>query len=32
MCIAFADQVRDAIVANDGWGSNISISDETENY
>jgi MurNAc alpha-1-phosphate uridylyltransferase len=26
----FADQVRDAIIANDGWGSNISVSDETE--
>jgi len=25
----FSDQVRDAIIANDGWGSNISISDET---
>ncbi len=25
----FADQVRHAIIANDGWGSNISISDET---
>ena len=26
----FADQIRDAIIANDGWGSNISISDETD--
>src|SRR5450631_3506429 len=25
----FGDQIRDAIIANDGWGSNISISDET---
>jgi NDP-sugar pyrophosphorylase family protein len=25
----FADQVRHAIIVNDGWGSNISISDET---
>ena len=25
----FADQVRDAIIAHDGWGSNISVSDET---
>jgi MurNAc alpha-1-phosphate uridylyltransferase len=25
----FEDQIRDAIIANDGWGSNISISDET---
>jgi NDP-sugar pyrophosphorylase family protein len=26
----FANQVREAIKENDGWGSNISISDETE--
>jgi len=26
----FADQIRDAIIANDGWGNNISISDETD--
>jgi NDP-sugar pyrophosphorylase family protein len=26
----FANQVREAIDENDGWGSNISISDETE--
>jgi N-acetyl-alpha-D-muramate 1-phosphate uridylyltransferase len=26
----FADQIRDAIIANDAWGANISISDETE--
>lgn len=25
----FADQIRDAIIINDGWGSNITISDET---
>jgi N-acetyl-alpha-D-muramate 1-phosphate uridylyltransferase len=25
----FADQIRHAIIVNDGWGSNISISDET---
>ena len=25
----FADQVRHAIIANNGWGSNITISDET---
>jgi N-acetyl-alpha-D-muramate 1-phosphate uridylyltransferase len=25
----FADQIRNAIIANDGWGANISISDET---
>src|ERR1044072_8104577 len=25
----FADQVREAIAKNKGWGSNISISDET---
>ena len=26
----FGEQIRDAIIANDGWGSNINISDETE--
>ena len=26
----FANQIREAIKENDGWGSNISISDETE--
>ncbi len=26
----FADQIRDAIIANDGWGSNIHISDESD--
>jgi N-acetyl-alpha-D-muramate 1-phosphate uridylyltransferase len=26
----FADQIRDAIIAHDGWGNNISISDETD--
>jgi MurNAc alpha-1-phosphate uridylyltransferase len=26
----FADQIRHAIIVNDGWGSNISISDETD--
>jgi N-acetyl-alpha-D-muramate 1-phosphate uridylyltransferase len=26
----FANQIREAIDENDGWGSNISISDETE--
>ena len=26
----FANQIREAIEENDGWGSNISISDETE--
>ena len=26
----FADQIRDAIIANDGWGNNISISDESD--
>jgi N-acetyl-alpha-D-muramate 1-phosphate uridylyltransferase len=26
----FADQIRDAIEANNGWGSHITISDETE--
>ncbi len=25
----FADQIRHAIIVNDGWGSNISISDES---
>jgi N-acetyl-alpha-D-muramate 1-phosphate uridylyltransferase len=25
----FADQIRNAIIVNDGWGSNISISDES---
>ncbi len=25
----FADQIRHAVIVNDGWGSNISISDET---
>ena len=25
----FAEQIRHAIIANDGWGSNISISDES---
>jgi N-acetyl-alpha-D-muramate 1-phosphate uridylyltransferase len=26
----FADQIRDAIIVNDGWGSNITISDESD--
>jgi MurNAc alpha-1-phosphate uridylyltransferase len=26
----FADQIRHAIIVNDGWGSNITISEETE--
>jgi N-acetyl-alpha-D-muramate 1-phosphate uridylyltransferase len=26
----FADQIRDAVIANDAWGANISISDETD--
>jgi N-acetyl-alpha-D-muramate 1-phosphate uridylyltransferase len=26
----FADQIRHAIIVNDGWGSNITISDETD--
>jgi MurNAc alpha-1-phosphate uridylyltransferase len=26
----FGDQIRDAIIIHDGWGSNISISDESE--
>ena len=26
----FPDQIRDAIIANDGWGSNIQISDESD--
>ena len=26
----FAEQIRHAIIVNDGWGSNISISDESE--
>jgi MurNAc alpha-1-phosphate uridylyltransferase len=26
----FADQIRNAIIVNDGWGSNISISDESK--
>jgi MurNAc alpha-1-phosphate uridylyltransferase len=26
----FEDQIRDKIIANDGWGSNISISDESD--
>jgi MurNAc alpha-1-phosphate uridylyltransferase len=26
----FADQIRHAIIVNDGWGSNISISDESD--
>src|SRR5258706_11394443 len=26
----FADQIRDALRVNDGWGSRITISDETD--
>ena len=26
----FPDQIRHAIIVNDGWGSNISISDESD--